>query len=401
MKNFTLRALTILCVLMLFVTSTSQAFGDTQDSDFLNTGIAIYFLDVGQGDCTIIQCEGMTLMIDTGDRQHASKVVDYLQKTLYIDHIDYLIVSHPHSDHIGGWREISKYCSLDYLYILKGYNKEAETRQEVTGIVNNGAVIVSPSTGDILNLGRATVCFTNPIKAYSSDNNNLSLISKLTYGNTTFLFPGDAGQEEEHDLMEAGVDLKSNVLHVPHHGAAESNEYRFIREVSPEYAIISAGKNNYKHPSEKTISVLKQAIGNDSRIFRTDMLGTVVCFSDGESIFFQKDATDRIEKIRYLSDVVNKGEQVGPRQQYTIDEVRHALSVVDKIKANGMKAPADYNPEKVFKNWDELLPGGVTYMEYDVNPLNGSGRDALRIVIGSDHSVWYTHNHYNSFLRLQ
>ena len=131
-----------------------------------------------------------------------------------------------------------------------------------------------------------TLDILGPLKTYSNTN-DLSVICKVTYGQTSFLFGGDAEWEAEHDLVESGADLHADVLKVNHHGSETSSSYVFLRAVTPAYAIISVGANNsYGQPSEEVLSRLGDA---GAIIMRTDQLGTIVCRSDGENILFESE----------------------------------------------------------------------------------------------------------------
>ena len=259
------------------------------------------------------------------------------------------------------------------------------------------------SEGDVIDLGGSKVEILGPLDINTA-RQNLSLILKLSYGNSSFLFPGDADREEERDLIELGKDISASVLHVPHHGSEESNEYRFVKSVSPKYAVISVGKNNrYGHPDEKTLSVLAQAIENHNNIFRTDLLGTIACFTDGQIILFGDEAVDRIEAMIHGNASLSIGEEIGPSQKYTADELAKAESILNRIINNELQSLPGYKPERTFGNYEETLPKGIKYTEYDINPLPEAGkrRDEYRLVLGNDGSAWYTHNHYKSFIRIR
>ena len=147
-----------------------------------------------------------------------------------------------------------------------------------------GTPVVIPVPGDSFDLGSAVVDIIGPLW-HHNDLNDMSLIIKITYGDTSFLFMGDAEWEAEHDLLEAGIDLSADVLRVGHHGSNSSTGYQFLRAVSPTYGIISVGSNNsYGHPTEEVLSRLHDA---DVTILRTDLHGTIICTSDGESLFFK------------------------------------------------------------------------------------------------------------------
>ena len=134
-------------------------------------------------------------------------------------------------------------------------------------------------------IGSAKVDILGPLKQYRNTN-DLSIVCKITYGHTSFLFGGNVEWEAEHDLVEAGVDLSADVLKVNHHGSETSTSYVFLREVMPTYAIISVGADNpYGHPSDEVLSRLEDA---GAIVMRTDQMGTIICVSDGQSIVFQE-----------------------------------------------------------------------------------------------------------------
>lgn len=394
--SFVARTIALLSVLMLVFAGSSHATSD-------NHGLAMFFLDVGQGDCTVIACDGMIMMIDTGDKQHSQAVCSFIQNELGIDHIDYLLITHSHNDHVGGILDVLDVCSLDYVCTLSRPFKQEELSDAVKSAVNRGAVLLTLKSGDTLNLGNADVEILGPLDGSNDSINCLSLVFRVSYQRQTFLFTGDAEREEERDLLEAGIDLSAKVLHVPHHGARESNEYRFIRAVNPDYAIISVGNGNrYNHPDEKALSVLEQAINDKRNIFRTDEIGDIQCYADGQSILFGRDAEQAIEDMKpFGHNKTQIGTQVGPTQQYTDAELQNAQNVIQSIINNNWKALPGYKPERQFENREGLLPAGPQYTEYDLNPLSKGGRDEYRIVLGSDGIAWYTHNHYTSFIRIR
>lgn len=132
-------------------------------------------------------------------------------------------------------------------------------------------------------MGSAAVQILGPV-AESTELNNTSIVLRVIYGEASFLFTGDAEREEEQDILAAGYTLQSTVLKVGHHGSANSTTYPFLREIMPEYAVISVGANNsYGHPTEETLSRLRDA---DVTVYRTDMQGDVICTSNGKTVSF-------------------------------------------------------------------------------------------------------------------
>jgi competence protein ComEC len=146
-----------------------------------------------------------------------------------------------------------------------------------------GKEIQVPIVGESFSLGSATVTMIGPLGHYSEPN-NMSIVLRIQYGNTSFLFAGDAEIDSEQDILNAGTVLESTLLKVGHHGSDTSTSYRWLREIAPEYAVISVGKNNsYGHPAEQTLSRLRDA---DVTLFRTDLQGHIICSSDGTSLTF-------------------------------------------------------------------------------------------------------------------
>ena len=142
--------------------------------------------------------------------------------------------------------------------------------------------IKHPNVGDEIQLGSSTVEFLGPVDEYGKDLNSTSIVLKITYGNTSFLFTGDAESDEEEEILNSGADLKSTVLKVGHHGSRTSTSYPFLREVMPQYAVISVEKgNSYGHPNEETLSKLSDA---GVEVYRTDESGDIVMTSDGNNI---------------------------------------------------------------------------------------------------------------------
>ena len=144
--------------------------------------------------------------------------------------------------------------------------------------------ITVPQAGDDFNLGSAVVTFLGPVMEYE-DTNNTSLVAKLTFGETSFLFTGDAEMQSESDILDAGFDVSADVLKVGHHGSETSSSYHWLREVMPTYGVISVGEDNtYGHPHEEVLSRLEDA---EVTVYRTDLSGTVVCTSDGVTLSFR------------------------------------------------------------------------------------------------------------------
>lgn len=253
----------------------------------------VHFLDVGQADAILLECGGAFALIDAGNVADGSYVVSYLEKA-GVETLSALISTHPHEDHAGGLAAVLAVYPTEAVYAAtttydtKCYNDflHYADQQRLT--------VQIPKAGDRLMLGEASITVLGPVKRYANTNDT-SLVLMVQFGENRFLFTGDMEMEAETDLIESGADLKADVLKVGHHGSNTSTSYRFLRAVSPSYAVISVGEGNkYKHPNQETLDILGQA---EVYVYRTDYMGTVVAVSDGTEITFGWRNTDQMPYI--------------------------------------------------------------------------------------------------------
>ena len=239
--------------------------------------LLIDFIDVGQADSILIRNQDEVMLIDAGTNEAGETVVNYLQN-LGITKIDYLIGTHPHEDHIGGLDDVINHFDIGQIYMPKIETTTKTFEDVLDAIETKNLTVTSPNRGDKIELGQAEGEFmTEPI--LDKDNLNVSsLVLRLEFGNTSYLFMGDAEEENEETINWP----KTDVLKVGHHGSSTSSSESFLEQVQPKYAIIMAEKDNsYGLPTQETINKLSN-IG--SEIYRTDEDGTIQMTSDGNTI---------------------------------------------------------------------------------------------------------------------
>lgn len=245
------------------------------------SSFAVHYIDVGQADCTLVLCDDKTMLIDGGNVDDSSLVVSYLKK-MDIDFLDYVVCTHAHEDHVGGLSGALSYANAGQVFAPESESDSKAYRNFKKKVEAQGLEITHPIDGDEFYLGSSTVQILGPVYEDEDDLNNTSIVLKITYGKTSFLFTGDAERDEEHDIIDEGYDLSATVLKVGHHGSETSSSYRFLREVMPEYAIISVGKDNsYGHPHDEPLSRLKDV---GAEIYRTDECGDIIAESDGITV---------------------------------------------------------------------------------------------------------------------
>ncbi|MCL1807799.1 MAG: MBL fold metallo-hydrolase [Oscillospiraceae bacterium] len=249
--------------------------------------LIVTFLDVGQADAALIECGGQTMLIDGGNPSDSDLIYTVL-KNKNITYLDYIVATHAHADHVGGLAGALRFANAGTaLCPVKTYDSRA-FENFVRALEDQGVSITIPKPGDTFNLGGAEIVILGPVNIdniESDDPNNTSVVLKITYGKTSFLFTGDAERKAEQDILEMGADLSATVLKAGHHGSNTSTTYPFLREIMPQFAVISCGKgNSYGHPHDDLLSRLRDA---DVTVYRTDLQGDVICVSDGQTVSIQ------------------------------------------------------------------------------------------------------------------
>ena len=243
--------------------------------------LQVHFIDVGQGDSILIQVNNKNLLIDSGPNKSEDKLKKYLKK-LNISKFDYIIATHPHEDHIGNMSYIINNFDVLNFYAPKVDNSTKAFETMVESLIRKDLKIkVLKANIKSIDLGKNIVVDVfSPLSNSYEDLNNYSPIVKISYGNTSFLFTGDAEELSENEVLNAGFDLKCDVLKIGHHGSSSSTSENFLKASNPSIAVISVGEDNtYGHPTDTVLSRLKE-----TKIYRTDINGNIVITSDGLSL---------------------------------------------------------------------------------------------------------------------
>lgn len=245
--------------------------------------LIIHFVDVGQADCILISKNNKYILIDAGNNEDGELLVEYF-KELGVKEFEYVIATHAHEDHIGGMDDIINNFNLDHFYMPDVITTTKTFEDVLDSLLAKEQAFETPNIGDKFKLDdmEFEVLYIGEEK---TDLNNCSIVLKLTYQNTTYLFTGDATDKVEKILINEGKDLSSDVLKVGHHGSQYSSTAAFLKAVNPRYAIIQVGENNtYDHPKQITLDKLEKL---NTLIYRTDKDGTIILTSDGENISFE------------------------------------------------------------------------------------------------------------------
>lgn len=253
------------------------------DGGSTQSGLTVHFLDVQHADSIFLSCDGEYALVDAAFPETGDRIVSYLREQ-GVTELDLVVGTHPHGDHIGGLPKVLDAFPTDTVWTSQLPYTNDYVSNFTGAVKRNGADFMQPRPGERFQLGSATIEVIGPLNLIYEDANDLSLVLMVTYGNTRFLLTGDMEEVAEKELVEAGVNLKADVLKVGHHGSSSSTSYRFLRAVAPTYGVISlAALNEYGHPHRDPLSRLMDA---DVTIYRTDKMYDIVAFSDGETITF-------------------------------------------------------------------------------------------------------------------
>ncbi|WP_424353537.1 lamin tail domain-containing protein [Methanosarcina mazei] len=269
----------------------------TSQNTFTPSGqnLTIHFLDVGQGDSILIEYDDKYMLIDTGENDQGEVVMNYLQGQ-GISTLDYVVATHPHSDHIGGMDDVLNNFQVEH-FVDSGYPHTSKTYENMlTTIDQKDVPFEVVKAGQTIDFDPAVdIEVLNPASTYSDELNENSVVLKVIYGETSFLLMGDAGLESEERIMEAGYDVDSDILKVGHHASRSGSGLTFISSVSPEVSVIEVGSgNSYGHPHSEILDRLQKA----STVYRTDLDGTITVTTDGSTYSIMTDKTGTVSSGR-------------------------------------------------------------------------------------------------------
>lgn len=273
------KIITVVCAfLMLFCLGCAEV---SEDKEETVGNLEVHFLDVGQGDCTLLTCDGESMLIDAGNNDKGTYVQNYLQKQ-GITELKYVIGTHPDADHIGGLDVVIYKFDCNTIIMPDVTNDTATYRDVEAAMESKQYQTTYPVVGETYPLGGATFTIVAPNADYGSNLNEWSVGILVQNGDNRFLFTGDAEENSEADMLRNGIDLNADVYKVAHHGSNTATTEAFLDVVNPTYAVISVGEgNSYGHPQAEVLNRLR---AHGISVFRTDKQGTLIASSDGTTI---------------------------------------------------------------------------------------------------------------------
>lgn len=303
-KRLLILAISFMAIFSVAVIAIIEAFGIPVWSEIFKTcsvgefsgtaddyPMTVHVLDVGKADCIFITCEGKNILIDAGETSIYKVVNEYLRK-MKVKTIDQLILSHQHSDHVGGMCYVVDEFDVKAFMMPRLKDEMIPTFKSYERLLKaldkKGIKVERPEPGRVYYIGPMKIEILAPLCQYDNMNNN-SVVIKITYKNRSFLFTGDAEKESERDMIAAGYDLKADVLKVGHHGSKTSTSQAFLNKVAPTYAVISVGEYKNKLPKKEILDRLEK---NNIKVYRTDWVGTVIFATNGDdlNVFCEKES---------------------------------------------------------------------------------------------------------------
>ena len=256
------------------------------ENTIVTGNMRVTFLDVGQGDCVLVQTDDRSMLIDAGQNDQGVNIISYL-KEQNVSNLDYFILTHPDADHIGGADNVLENIGVQTIIMPDIVNDTVTYQEVINDIESCETKVIYPTAGNKYTLGDAEFTILCPEEEFLDDNdsNNASVGIKLVHGSNAFVLCGDAEGASEKAMVERfGSNLECDVLKCNHHGSNTATSDSFLKETNPTWAVISCGKDNkYGHPHSE---VLEKLENDDIQVYRTDVMGTIVAESDGKEIYW-------------------------------------------------------------------------------------------------------------------
>ena len=245
--------------------------------------MSVHVMDVGKADSIYIRCKDKNILIDAGERDIYKSVNEYLRKN-NVKELDLLVATHPHSDHIGGMTAVIDEFPVK-MFIMPEIKEDMIPTSHsyenlLKALIRKKIAVEAPVPGTEFRIGDLSLTIMAP-NAHYDNLNNYSVVIKAVYKNQSFLLTGDAEEASEKDMLARGYDLESTVLKVGHHGSKTSSSQEFLDKVNAKYAVISVGEDRNKLPKAQTVNRIKSM---GTKLYRTDLDGTVIFLTDGESL---------------------------------------------------------------------------------------------------------------------
>lgn len=278
----------IILIVALFLTACTDAGNNKSkfDDSAITTVYAspdtvqFHFIDVGQGDCILIQNGETAILIDAGTYESGHRIYEYLTN-LNIDDIDYFISTHPHDDHIGGAASLLRGFDVGTVFLSTEGDNSYAFENFVDVMIEKDITPTYPEMNTAYCEGDLSFTFLSPTKDFENTNDN-SFVIMVQFGEIKALLTGDSEKKVETDLISRGVDIRADILKVGHHGSRNASTSSFLKSVYPSVAVIQCGKDNsYGHPHEETLERLTEI---DCNVLRTDIEGNIILSTDGKAI---------------------------------------------------------------------------------------------------------------------
>ena len=340
----------ILCVILAVITVVLYGACTPKGIDVSTppSGMTVRFINVEQGDCTLIESGGKYMLVDSGESTYSATVKDIMRMS-GVDKLTYVLVTHPHSDHFGGMRSIIKAYDTENFIAAKTECDDVEWTKLLKFVHDKDINYIDAAAGETYELGDAAFTILAPLGSGYKDDNNFSIAIMVKCGDAKFLLTGDAKRESEYEMLSAYENLDADVYKCGHHGASHSSTAAFLREVNPVYAVVSCAKHNsYGHPSQETLDRLS-LLG--TKVYRTDILGSIIAVTDGKTITIS-------------------GEAKADSSTYTVGEkntVPSALDLVGNVKSKRFHDPICSSAKEIneknrisFTSRQEALDQGYT-----------------------------------------